>query len=157
MPRIFHNFWAMSFKNNWLTSYQNIYSNISFPKTVNKPCPCGVTVITSHHMVITSSRLLQGYYIHRDIYLEMACIQICGISVGLFMHMNLPFDSLQNLAPITETSFCVKNILWCLQFDFGSLSPIVKTTTFLSTDFANVQKTLIKKTHWNSTTTSASA
>ena len=32
--------------------------------------------------------------IHRDIYLEMACIQICGISVGLFKHMNLPFDSL---------------------------------------------------------------
>ena len=62
-PRIFQNFWAMSFKNHWLTSYQNIYSNISFPKTVNKTCPCGVTIFTSHHKVITSSRLLQGYYI----------------------------------------------------------------------------------------------
>ena len=31
---------------------------------------------------------------HRDIYLEMAGIQICGISVGLFKHMNLLFDSL---------------------------------------------------------------
>ena len=30
---------------------------------------------------------------HRDIYLEMTCIQICGISGGLFKHMNLPFDS----------------------------------------------------------------
>ena len=62
-PIIFQNFWAMSFKNHWLTSYQNIYSNISFPKAVNKTCPCGVTIFTSHHKVITSSRLLQGYYI----------------------------------------------------------------------------------------------
>ena len=60
---IFQNFWAMSFKNHWSTSYQNIYSNISFPKAVNKTCPCGVTIFTSHHKVITSSRLLQGYYI----------------------------------------------------------------------------------------------
>ena len=60
--QIFQNFWAMSFKNHWFTSYQNICSNISFPKTVNKTCPCGVTVFTSHHKVITSSSLLQGYY-----------------------------------------------------------------------------------------------
>ena len=62
-PIIFHNFMAMSFKNHWLTSYQNIYSNISFPKAVNKTCPCGVTIFTSHHKFVTSSRLLQGYYI----------------------------------------------------------------------------------------------
>ena len=31
-PIIFQNFLAMSFKNHWLTSYQNIHSNISFPK-----------------------------------------------------------------------------------------------------------------------------
>ena len=48
----------MSFKNHWLTSYQNIYSDISFPKAVNKTCPCGVTIFTSHHKFITSSRLL---------------------------------------------------------------------------------------------------
>ena len=62
-PRIFQNFWGMSFKNHWLTSYKNIYSNISFPKAVNKTCPCGVTIFTSHHKVIASSSLLQGYYI----------------------------------------------------------------------------------------------
>ena len=57
-PIIFQNFWAMSFKNYWLTSYQNIYSNISFPKAVNKTCPCVVTILTSHHKVITS----KAYY-----------------------------------------------------------------------------------------------
>ena len=62
-PRIFQDFWAMSFKNHWLISYLNIYSNISFPKAVNKTCPCGVTIFTSHHKYITSSRLLQGYCI----------------------------------------------------------------------------------------------
>ena len=30
---------------------------------VNKTCPCGVPIFTSHHKIITSSRLLQGYYI----------------------------------------------------------------------------------------------
>ena len=30
-----------------------MYSNISFPKTVNKICPCGVTIFTSHHKVIS--------------------------------------------------------------------------------------------------------
>ena len=34
-----------------------------FPKAVNKTCPCGVTIFTSHRKVIASSRLLQGYYI----------------------------------------------------------------------------------------------
>ena len=58
-PIFFQNFWAMSFRNHWLTTYQNIYSNIGFPKAVNKTCPCGVTIFTSHHKVITSSRLLQ--------------------------------------------------------------------------------------------------
>ena len=56
---ILQKFWAVSFKNHWLTSYQNIYSNISFPKAVNKTCPCGVMIFTSRHKVITSSRLLQ--------------------------------------------------------------------------------------------------
>ena len=66
-PIIFQNFWAMSFKNHWLTSYQNIYSNISFPKAVNKTCPCGVTIFTSHHKVITSSRLLQTRLLHQGV------------------------------------------------------------------------------------------
>ena len=57
----------MSFKNHWLTSYQNIYSNISFPKSVNKTCPCGVTIFTSHHKVITSSRLLQTRLLHQGV------------------------------------------------------------------------------------------
>ena len=66
-PIIFQNFWAMSFKNHWLTSYQNIYSNISLPKAVNKTCPCGVTIFTSHHKVITSSRLLQTRLLHQGV------------------------------------------------------------------------------------------
>ena len=66
-PIIFQNFWAMSFKNHWLTSYQNIYSNISFPKAVNKTCPCGVTIFTSHHKVITSSRSLQTRLLHQGV------------------------------------------------------------------------------------------
>ena len=64
----FQNFWAMSFKKkHWLTSYQNIYSNISFPKAVNKTCPCGVTIFTSHHKVITSSRSLQTRLLHQGV------------------------------------------------------------------------------------------
>ena len=47
----------------WLHIKIYTYSSISFPRTVNKTCPCGVTVISSHHKVITSSTLLQGYYI----------------------------------------------------------------------------------------------
>ena len=72
-PRIFQNFWAMSFKNHWLTSYQDIYSNTSFPKAVNKTCPCSVTIFTSHHKAITSSRLLQDYYIkiYQDYYVTV--------------------------------------------------------------------------------------
>ena len=66
-PIIFQNFWAMSFKNHSLTSYQNIYSNISFPKAVNKTCPCGVTIFTSHHKVITSSRSLQTRLLHQGV------------------------------------------------------------------------------------------
>ena len=66
-PIIFQNFWAMSFKNHWLTSYQNIYSNISFPKAVSKTCPGGVTIFTSRHKVITSSRLLQTRLIHQGV------------------------------------------------------------------------------------------
>ena len=57
----------MSFKNHSLTSYQNIYSNISFPKAVNKTCPCGVTIFTSHHKVITSSRSLQTRLLHQGV------------------------------------------------------------------------------------------
>ena len=57
----------MSFKNDSLTSYQNIYSNISFPKAVNKTCPCGVTIFTSHHKVITSSRSLQTRLLHQGV------------------------------------------------------------------------------------------
>ena len=45
----------------WL--HIKIYIQTSFPKAVNKTCPCGVTIFTSHHKVITSSRLLQGYCI----------------------------------------------------------------------------------------------
>ena len=48
-----------------------------------------------------------------------------GISVGLFKHMNFRLMAFTNRAPITETSFCEKDILQFLQFDFGSLSPIV--------------------------------
>ena len=66
-PIIFQNFWAMTFKNHWLTSYQNIYSNISFPKAVNKTCPCGVMIFTSHHKVITSSRSLGTRILHQGI------------------------------------------------------------------------------------------
>ena len=66
-PIIFQNFWAMSFKNHWLTSYQNIYSNISFPKAVNKTCPCGVTIFTSRHRVIMSLRLLQTRLLHQGV------------------------------------------------------------------------------------------
>ena len=66
-PIIFQNFWAMSFKNHWLTSYQNIYWNISFSKAVNKTCPCGVTIFTSHHKAITSSRLLQTRLLHQGV------------------------------------------------------------------------------------------
>ena len=66
-PIIFQNFWAMLFKNHSLTSYQNIYSNISFPKAVNKTCPCGVTIFTSHHKVITSSRSLQTRLLHQGV------------------------------------------------------------------------------------------
>ena len=66
-PIILQNFWAMSFKNHWLTSYQNIHSNISFPKAVNKTCPCGVTIFTSHHKVITSSRSLQTRLLHQGV------------------------------------------------------------------------------------------
>ena len=66
-PIIFQNFWAMSFKNHWLTSYQNIYLNISFPKAVNKTCPCGVTIFTSRHKVITSSRSLQTRLLHQGV------------------------------------------------------------------------------------------
>ena len=66
-PIIFQNFCAMSFKNHWLTSYRNIYSNISFPKAVNKTCPCGVTIFTSHHKVITSSRSLQTRLLHQGV------------------------------------------------------------------------------------------
>ena len=50
-----------------MTSYQNIYSNISFPKAVNKTCPCGVTTFTSHHKVITSSRSLQTRLLHQGV------------------------------------------------------------------------------------------
>ena len=57
----------MSFKNHSLTSYQNIYSNISFPKAVNKTCPCGMTIFTSHHKVITSSRSLQTRLLHQGV------------------------------------------------------------------------------------------
>ena len=57
----------MSFKNHSLTSYQNIYSNISFPKAVKKTCPCGVTIFTSHHKVITSSRSLQTRLLHQGV------------------------------------------------------------------------------------------
>ena len=66
-PIIFQNFWAMPFKNHSLTSYQNIYSNISFPKAVNKTCSCGVTIFTSHHKVITSSRSLQTRLLHQGV------------------------------------------------------------------------------------------
>ena len=66
-PIIFQNLWAMSFKNHWLTSYQNIYSSISFPKAVNKTCPCGVTIFTSQYEVITSSRLLQTRLLHQGV------------------------------------------------------------------------------------------
>ena len=66
-PIIFQNFWAMLFKDHWLTSYQNIYSNISFPKAVNKTCPCGVTIFTSRHKVITSSRSLQTRLLHQGV------------------------------------------------------------------------------------------
>ena len=51
----------------------------------------------------------------------------------------------KNRAPITETTFCVKNILGFLQFDFGSLSPIVKTTTFLITDLQMFRKSCLKR------------
>ena len=43
-----------------------IYSNISFPKAVNKTCPCGVTIFTSH-LIITSSRLLQTRLLHQGV------------------------------------------------------------------------------------------
>ena len=73
------------------------------------------------------------------------CVEIYGTQrpVGLFR----PFAALiafKNRAPITETSFCENNILRIIQFDFCSWS--VKTPAFLSTDLANVQKTLLKKT-----------
>ena len=57
----------MSFKNHSLTSYKKIYSNISFPKAVNKTCACGVTIFTSHHKVITSSRSLQTRLLHQGV------------------------------------------------------------------------------------------
>ena len=83
-PIIFQNFWDMSFKSHWLTSYQNMYSNISFPKAVNKTCPCGVTIFTSHHKVITSSRSLQGYYIkvYQGYYVTVTLTNVCPVSTG---------------------------------------------------------------------------
>ena len=123
-PIIFQNFWAMSFKSQWLTSYQNIYSNISFPKAVNKICPCGVTIFTSHHKVIKSSRLLQGYY-----------IKVCqGYYVTVTLTNHRPFQN-QPTLDAKKMHFCSSESRESRIFGISALKTIVlrnKTKLFLT-------------------------